>query len=104
MTRRSFALVASDTPDACEAKARLEARYTTAGLDEAEVIVALGGDGLLLETLQRFIDGSVPIYGMNCGSIGFMMHQYDEDGLPERPARPLQETLHPLLPPTEESR
>src|SRR3546814_20959695 len=96
MTRRSFALVASDTPDACEAKARLEARYPTAGLDEAEVIVALGGDGLMLETLHRFIDRSVPIYGMNCGTIGFMMNQYEEDGLPERLARAQQVTLHPL--------
>src|SRR3546814_790807 len=96
MTRRSFALVASDMPDACEAKARLEARYPTAGLDEAEVIVALGGDGLMLETLHRFIDRSVPIYGMNCGTSGFRMNQYEEDGLPERLARAQQVTLHPL--------
>jgi NAD+ kinase len=96
MTRRPFALVASDTPEAREAKARLEARYATAGLDEAEVIVALGGDGLMLETLHRFIDRGVPIYGMNCGTVGFMMNQYEEDGLPERLARAQQVTLHPL--------
>src|SRR3546814_9050578 len=50
----------------------------------------------MLETLHRFIDRSVPIYGMNCGTIGFMMNQYEEDGLPERLARAQQVTLHPL--------
>jgi NAD+ kinase len=96
MSRRRFALVASDTPEARAAKARLEARYTTAAVDDAEVIVALGGDGLMLETLHRFIDRSVPIYGMNCGTIGFMMNQYEEDRLPERLAVAQQVTLHPL--------
>src|SRR3546814_6614054 len=92
MTRPSFALVASDTPEAREAKARLEARYGTASLDEATVIVALGGDGLMLETLHRFIDRGLPIYGMNCGTVGFMMNQYGEDGLPERVALAQQVT------------
>src|SRR5690606_11184108 len=96
MTLPSFALVARDTPEACEAKARLAARYGTASLDEAAVIVALGGDGLMLETLHRFIDRGLPIYGMNCGTVGFMMNQYSEDGLPERVARAQQVTLHPL--------
>src|SRR3546814_513517 len=96
MTRRSFALVARDTPDACEATSHLQARYPTAGLDQAAGTAAPGGDGLMLETLHRFIDRSVPIYGMNCGTIGFMMNQYEEDGLPERLARAQQVTLHPL--------
>jgi NAD+ kinase len=96
MTRTSFALVASDAPEAREAKARLEARYTTTDLDEAQAIVALGGDGLMLETLHRFMDRGLPIYGMNCGTVGFMMNQYEEDGLPERLAAAQQVTLHPL--------
>jgi len=96
MSRRRFALVASDTPEAREAKARLEGLYATAGLDEAEVIVALGGDGLMLETLHRFIDRSLPIYGMNCGTVGFMMNQYDEAALPDRLAAAQEVTLHPL--------
>jgi len=93
---RPFALVASDTAEAREAKARLEARYTTVPIEEAAVIVALGGDGLMLETLHRFIDRGVPIYGMNCGTVGFMMNQYEEGGLPERLAVAQQVTLHPL--------
>ncbi len=96
MTRPSFALVASDTPEATEAKARLEARYDTADVDKAEVIVALGGDGFMLETLHRFMDRSVPIYGMNCGTIGFLMNQFVEDGLDKRVAAAQPVTLHPL--------
>ncbi|MPZ09777.1 MAG: NAD kinase [Kiloniellaceae bacterium] len=96
MTRHSFALVASDTPEAQEAKARLEARYGIASVDEADVIVALGGDGLMLETLHRFMERSAPIYGMNCGTVGFMMNQYEEEGLAERVAAAQQVTLHPL--------
>jgi len=96
MNRRNFALVSSDTPEAQEAKARLEARYGTASVDEADVIVALGGDGLMLESLHRFMERSVPIYGMNCGTVGFMMNQYGEDGLAERVAAAQQVTLHPL--------
>ena len=96
MTRRSFALVASDTPEAKEAKARLDARYDTADVGSAEVIVALGGDGFMLESLHRFMDRSVPIYGMNCGTVGFLMNQYDEAGLAERVAAAQAVTLHPL--------
>ncbi|GAB4391265.1 MAG: NAD kinase [Kiloniellaceae bacterium] len=96
MSRRSFALVASDTPEARDAKTRLEARYDTADVDTAEVIVALGGDGFMLETLHRFMERAVPIYGMNCGTIGFLMNQYVEDGLDNRVAAAQAETLHPL--------
>jgi len=96
MTSRSFALVASDTPEAREAQARLEARYETAAIDRAEVIVALGGDGFMLETLHRFMERDVPIYGMNCGTVGFLMNQYDEDNLAERVAAAQSVTLHPL--------
>jgi len=96
MSRRSFALVASDTPEAKDAKARLEARYDTAAVETAEAIVALGGDGFMLETLHRFMERGVPIYGMNCGTVGFLMNQYDEDQLAERVAAAQQVTLHPL--------
>jgi len=96
MSNPSFALVASDTAEACDAKARLEARYATADIETAQVIVALGGDGLMLETLHRFIERAVPIYGMNCGTVGFMMNQYEEERLPERLAAAQQVTLHPL--------
>lgn len=96
MSGSKFALVASDTPEAAEAKARLEARYGTVSVEEAEVIVALGGDGLMLESLHRFMERGLPIYGMNCGTVGFMMNQYEEDRLDERLAAAQAVTLHPL--------
>ena len=96
MSRRSFALVASDTPEAKEAKAHLESRYETADVETAEVIVALGGDGFMLETLHRFMERAVPIYGMNCGTVGFLMNQFDEEGLADRVAAAQPVTLHPL--------
>ncbi|MGE5147297.1 MAG: NAD(+)/NADH kinase, partial [Candidatus Eiseniibacteriota bacterium] len=67
-----------------EAKSRLEARYPHVGEDQADIIVALGGDGLMLETLHRTIDRGVAVYGMNRGSVGFLMNEYREDELLER--------------------
>ena len=96
MTDPKFALVASDTPEAAEALQRLQKRYGTGDPETAEVVVALGGDGLMLETLHRFLDRGLPIYGMNCGTVGFLMNQYHEDDLPERLATAEQATLHPL--------
>jgi len=96
MTHPSFAFVASDVEEAREALAHLEARYPTAPHDRAEVIVALGGDGFMLETLHRYMERAVPIYGMNCGTVGFLMNQYDEDDLPHRLAKAVKVTLHPL--------
>ena len=79
-----------------EAMARLVARYGEVPAKEADVIVALGGDGLMLETLHRVLGTDMPVYGMNCGSVGFMMNEYNEDDLPERVARAHPSLLHPL--------
>ncbi|NIA69563.1 NAD kinase [Pelagibius litoralis] len=96
MTDPKFALVASDTPEASAALQRLEKLYGTTDTDAAEIIVALGGDGFMLETLHRFMEQGLPIYGMNCGTVGFLMNQYHEDDLPQRLAKAEQATLHPL--------
>ena len=96
MSKLTFALVAAETDEARAAAARLSADYKTVPPEEAEAIVALGGDGLMLETLHRFIDRGTPIYGMNCGSVGFLMNEYREDGLPERLAQAESVALHPL--------
>jgi len=79
-----------------EALARLVARYGDAPAKEADVLVALGGDGLMLETLHRVLGTEMPVYGMNCGSVGFMMNEYNEDDLPGRIARAQSSILHPL--------
>ena len=92
----SFAFVASDTEEAHAAIGRLRARYPTVAPERADIIVALGGDGFVLETLHRYLARGVPIYGMNCGSVGFLMNLYDEDDLPRRLKRAEKVTLHPL--------
>jgi NAD+ kinase len=90
------AFVAADTEVAAHARRRFHARYGEVSPDEADVVVALGGDGLMLETLHRYIGRKVPIFGMNCGSLGFLMNQYHEDSLPERLSASQAVTLHPL--------
>ena len=94
VTRLAFA--ASDRPEAQEAKAALIARYGQASAEDAQVIVALGGDGFMLETLHENLKNGRPIYGMNRGSVGFLMNEYSEDGLLERIAAAEQAVIHPL--------
>ena len=96
MMFKSIAFVAARQPEAREAEKRLKARYDHVPPKRADVVVALGGDGFMLRTLHRFMDRDVPIYGMNRGSVGFLMNAYDEDGLPERLARAAAVQLHPL--------
>jgi NAD+ kinase len=90
------AFVASDVPEAREAQARLAAQYGNAVPGEADAIVALGGDGLMLQTLHRFMNDRIPIYGMNRGSVGFLMNEYQEDDLRQRLARAELNQVHPL--------
>ncbi|MBF0167389.1 MAG: NAD kinase [Alphaproteobacteria bacterium] len=92
-----FAFVAADTDIARQAQKRLTERYGDAPLDQAQVIVALGGDGFMLETLHRHLPLKLPIYGMNCGSVGFLMNAFHEDGFLERLASVEEVVLHPLL-------
>lgn len=96
MPPKSIAFVAADTPEAQEASQRLSQRYRPVPPEKAEIIVALGGDGLMLETLHRYFFRGVPIYGMNCGTVGFLMNQYEEESLPERLAQAERVTLFPL--------
>ncbi|MEE8099400.1 MAG: NAD(+)/NADH kinase, partial [Hyphomicrobium sp.] len=76
-----IAFVASDMPQAIEARDRLVARYGAVEIGDADAIVALGGDGHMLQTLHRFMNDGIPIYGMNRGSVGFLMNEYREDHL-----------------------
>ena len=91
-----IAFAASEAPIAREALQRLTWRYGDAPIELAEVIVALGGDGFMLQTLHR-TSGNLPVYGMNCGTIGFMMNEYAEDGLADRLAAAEEEVLNPLV-------
>jgi len=91
-----IAFVASDTPEAQGALSRISALYGNADLRSADVIVALGGDGLMLETLKRHMHDRIPIYGMNRGSVGFLMNEYREDNLLERLQHAELSRIHPL--------
>jgi NAD+ kinase len=90
------AFVASEVPEACHALERLAKRYGNAEPGNAEAIVALGGDGLMLQTLHRHLNDAIPIYGMNRGSVGFLTNDYSEDDLPGRLQRAEISVIHPL--------
>jgi NAD+ kinase len=91
-----IAFVASDAEAAQQALHELRQRYGTIPPEDAAVVVPLGGDGFMLETLHRFIPLRVPIFGMHRGSVGFLMNSYRPDDLPERIALAQPVELHPL--------
>jgi len=91
-----IAFLSSGTPEAEDARVLFVKRYGETDCADADVIVALGGDGLMLQTLHRFMGSKKPIYGMNRGSVGFLMNEYQEDSLRERLAVALASTIHPL--------
>ena len=91
-----IAFVAARTEIAEAAKARLMALYGDCSMKDAAVIVALGGDGVMLECLHKVLGTDRPVYGMNCGSVGFMMNEFMEGELPARIARAYPSILHPL--------
>jgi NAD+ kinase len=96
MEFRTVAFVASGHPEAKQALKRLEASYEHVPPDEADIVVALGGDGFMLETLHRYLNRDKPIFGMNRGSVGFLMNTFNESGLMERLARAEPIQLNPL--------
>ncbi len=96
MKFEKIAFVATDMPEAQAARKALAARYGDAKPEETDVIVALGGDGLMLQTMHEHMQRRVPIYGMNRGSVGFLMNEYRDDTLKERLAAAECATLHPL--------
>ena len=91
-----LAFVASDTSVAQQARRKLVERYGDVPAVEAELIVALGGDGFMLRTLHAHLALGVPVYGMKLGRVGFLMNKHRVDGLPERVARAHAAELFPL--------
>jgi NAD+ kinase len=94
--RKTLAFVSSGTADADEAAAQLSGAYGQAGVADADVVVALGGDGFLLQTLRDTMGSGQQVYGMNRGTVGFLMNEYRLEGLPERIAAAHAETIRPL--------
>jgi len=91
-----IAFIASSVPEAREALRRLAHRYGNAPAAHADAIVTLGGDGLMLQTLHKHMNEHTPIYGMNRGSVGFLMNEYQEDDLIERLEAATITAIHPL--------
>jgi NAD+ kinase len=77
--RLSF--LSSGSPEADAATARLRERYGDVGLENAGIVVALGGDGLMLQALREVMERRIPVFGMNCGSVGFLMNDFSDDDL-----------------------
>jgi NAD+ kinase len=91
-----IAFLASDVREARKALGRLAKRYGNADPAHADIVVALGGDGHMLQILHRFVSTGMPIYGMNRGSVGFLMNDYEERRLPERLQAAELTVIHPL--------
>ena len=100
VTPLRMALLADDSEKAQAAKAELEARYEFLEIagkrTKPDVLIVLGGDGFMLQTMHKYMHRHVPFYGMNCGSVGFLLNRYDPENLLERIAEARQSTIHPL--------
>ncbi len=96
MTTPRIHFVASQVKPAEDAAAVMQKRYGQYDINEAEVIVALGGDGFMLRTLHRVIQNDAPVFGMKIGNIGFLMNRYSENDLLQRLADARSVTLNPL--------
>jgi NAD+ kinase len=99
MARRfnNIAFVASSAPDAQSALQDLQNRYPNVAPEDADVVVALGGDGLMLQSLHDSMGTAKPIYGMNKGTVGFLMNEFREEDLFERLEAAKRSVVHPLL-------
>ncbi len=100
MTQQKYdriAFVASSSPEAQEALAALTKIYGNHDVAKADVIVALGGDGLMLQTLHKYMRSGTPIYGMHRGTVGFLMNEFNTEALHERLAAARLTMINPLL-------
>ncbi len=96
MSDPKITFIASPSDQAISAKESLEKNYNHVPEDEADVIIALGGDGMMLETLRHHIQKPVKVFGMNRGTVGFLMNEYNEEHLIQRIRAATLVTLHPL--------
>lgn len=91
-----IAFISSETSEATAAARHLAALYGQARPEEAEIIVPLGGDGFMLQTLHRYMNSNKRIFGMNRGSVGFLMNEYKDTDLADRIDAAIPETIRPL--------
>ena len=96
MKKTQFCFVSSGTPDADNAAASLSAQFGNVEINSADVVVVLGGDGQMLQTLHAVMNKNIPVYGMHFGSVGFLMNNYNQDDLIEHINLAQPTTIHPL--------
>lgn len=88
--------IASARPDAQERCEEMIARYGQTDLGACDHVIALGGDGMMLQALNSTFETGTPVFGMNCGTVGFLMNDYSPDGLIERIEAAEATIIHPL--------
>ncbi|KEG16695.1 NAD kinase [Bartonella bacilliformis] len=91
-----FHFISSETEEAIKATNKLISIYGHSSLEETDIIVAIGGDGTMLQTVRNVMNTQKPIYGMNRGSVGFLMNEFHEKKLPNRIAAAHKKNIHPL--------
>ena len=96
MPKSKFSIVTNGTASAEDAANLLRRQYGEVALTDADTVIALGGDGLMLQTLHSVLGRDVPVYGMNFGSVGFMMNDFSEANLGERIAAAQRTKIYPL--------
>ena len=96
MPDQRLCILSSEKRQAAETAATLRARFGDHGPAQCDIIVAVGGDGFMLETLRAYMKAGKPVYGVNCGTVGFLMNGPDLDALPQRIAEAEQAVIHPL--------
>ena len=96
MANPKIAFLASSAEQATTAKNALEKIYESTSVNDADVIIVLGGDGIMLDTLRQYINRPVKVFGMNRGTIGFLMNEFSKDDLLDRINSATLVTLHPL--------
>ncbi|MFP6779840.1 MAG: NAD kinase [Alphaproteobacteria bacterium] len=97
MKFNKIAFIASNSKEAQKALKELSKKYNNSNVDQADIIVALGGDGLLLNVIETYGIKKIPIYGMNRGTIGFLMNTYSKENLIERINNAVLTKISPLV-------
>lgn len=96
MAENRLCILSSSKPQAVEMAALLRSRFGDHGPADCDTIVAVGGDGFMLETLRAYMKAGKPVYGVNCGTVGFLMNAPDLEELPQRIAEAEKAVIHPL--------
>lgn len=93
---QAIGCVADETSKAQEALKILQEHHTFVPLKKADIVIVLGGDGFMLHTMHQLMDTAVPIYGMNCGAVGFLLNAFKQRGLHKALEEAVPHTLYPL--------